>query len=99
VAWKSEHVAAKEEVSMMTFLKRRVSAPVWELLLLLVVAIVFATVYRIYFSRAVTLTQVCERFADMQNGEAADMFSRMGDTSDSLNDINRLCQLRRPMRQ
>ena len=83
----------------MTFLKRRVSAPVWELLLLLALAIVFAAVYRIYFSRAVTLTQVCERFADMQNGEAADMFSRMGDTSDSLNDINRLCQVRRPMRQ
>jgi hypothetical protein len=35
----------------------------------------------------------------MQNGEAADMFNRMGETSDSLNDINRLCQLRRPMRQ
>jgi len=83
----------------MSFLKRRVSAPVWELLLLLLLAIVFATVYRIYFSRAVALTQVCERFADLQNGEAADMFSRMGDTSDSLNDINRLCQLRRPMRQ
>jgi hypothetical protein len=65
----------------------------------LVAAIIFATVYRIYFSRAVALTQVCERFADLQNGEAADMFSRMGDTSDSLNDINRLCQLRRPMRQ
>jgi len=83
----------------MTFLKRRVSAAVWELLLLLVVAVVFATVYRIYFSRAVALTQVCERFSEMQNGEAADMFNRMGDTSDSLNDINRLCQLRRPMRQ
>ena len=48
----------------MTFLKRRVSAAVWELLLVLVAAIIFATVYRIYFSRAVTLTQVCERFAD-----------------------------------
>ena len=58
----------------MTFLKRRVSAAVWELLLVLVVAIVFATVYRIYFSRAVTLTQVCERFAELQNGENADMF-------------------------
>ena len=58
----------------MTFLKRRVSAAVWELLLLLVAAIIFATVYRIYFSRAVTLTQVCERFAELQNGENADMF-------------------------
>ena len=77
---------------------RRVSASILELLILLAIAIVFATVYRIYFSRAVALTQVCERFAELQNGEAADMFSRM-DASDSLNDINRLCQLRRPMRQ
>ena len=83
----------------MTFLKRRISMAIWELLLVLVAAIIFATVYRIYFSRAVALTQVCERFAELQNGEAADMFNRMGDTSDSLNDINRLCQLRRPMRQ
>ena len=82
----------------MTFLQRRISAAVWELLLLLVVAIVFATVYRVYFSRAVALTQVCDRFAELQNGEAADMFNKM-DASDSLNDINRLCQLRRPMRQ
>lgn len=81
----------------MTFLKRRVSAAVWELLLLLIVAIIFATVYRDYFSRAVTLTQVCERFAELQNGENADMFKN--DTSDSLNDINRLCQLRRPSRE
>jgi len=42
----------------MTFLKRRVSAAVWELLLLLVAAIIFATVYRIYFSRAVTLSAI-----------------------------------------
>ena len=82
----------------MTFLKRRVSATVWELLLLLVAAIIFASVYRVYFSRAVTLTQVCERFAELQNGETADMFNKM-DASDSLNDINRLCELRRPMRQ
>ena len=79
----------------MTFLKRRVSLAVWELLLLLVAAIVFSTVYRIYFSRAVVLTQVCEKFAEMQSGEAADMFKG----TDSLNDINGLCQLRRPMRQ
>jgi len=81
----------------MTFLKRRVSAAVWELLLLLVAAIIFATVYRIYFSRAVTLTQVCEKIAELQNGENADMFK--SDSSDSLNDINRLCQVRRPTRQ
>lgn len=83
----------------MTFLKRRVSASVWELLLVLVAAIIFATVYRIYFSQAVALTQVCEKFNELQNGEGADMFNRMGDTSDSLNDINRLCQLRRPVRE
>ena len=61
----------------MTFLKRRISAAVWELLLLLVAAIIFATVYRVYFSRAVALTQVCERFAELQNGETADMFNKM----------------------
>ena len=81
----------------MTFLKRRFSAAVWELLLLLVAAIIFATVYRIYFSRAVTLTQVCEKIVELQSGENADMFK--GDPSDSLNDINRLCQVRRPTRQ
>jgi hypothetical protein len=81
----------------MTFLKRRVSAAVWELLLLLIAAVIFATVYRIYFSRAVTLTQVCEKIAELQNGENADMFK--ADPSDSLNDINELCQVRRPMRQ
>ena len=83
----------------MQFLKRRISATVWELLLLLVLAIVFATGYRIYFSRAVTLTQVCERFETMQNGETADMFTKLdGDAADALNDINRLCQVRRPIR-
>ena len=45
----------------MNFLKRRISATVWELLILLVVAIVFAAVYRIYFSRAVALTQLWPR--------------------------------------
>ena len=39
----------------MSFLKRRISVSVWELLVLLVLAIAFATVYRLYFSRAVTL--------------------------------------------
>ena len=81
----------------MPFLKRRISIAVWEILLLLVAAIIFSTVYRIYFSRAVTLTQVCEKFAELQSGEAADMAKV--DSSDSLNDINRLCQLRRPIRQ
>jgi hypothetical protein len=79
----------------MTFLKRRISVAIWELLLIFIAAIIFATVYRIYFSRAVALTEVCERFETLQNGDA---FNKL-DTSDSLNDINRLCQLRRPMRQ
>jgi hypothetical protein len=86
----------RKEIAM-AFLKRRFSVAVWELILLLVVAIIFATVYRIYFSRAVALTQICEKFAAMQSGEAMDMFK--ADASDSLNDINRLCQLRRPRRQ
>jgi hypothetical protein len=82
-----------------TFLKRRISAAIWELLVLLVIAIAFATVYRIYFSRAVTLTQVCERFDTMQNSETADMFNNMeGDAAQALKEINQLCQVRRPMR-
>jgi hypothetical protein len=83
-----------------TFLKRRVSAAIWELLVLLILAIVFATVYRIYFSRAVTLTQVCERLDTMQNGETADMFSKLdGDAAQALKEMNQLCQVRRPMKQ
>jgi hypothetical protein len=82
------------------FLKRRISATVLELLILAVVAVAFATVYRIYFSRAVTLTQVCERLDTMQNDETADMFDKLtGDAASSLKEMNRLCQVRRPMRQ
>jgi hypothetical protein len=82
-----------------SFLKRRVSATVLELVILLVVAIVFATGYRLYFSRAVALTQVCERLDAMQNSETADMFEKLtGDAADSLKEMNRLCQVRRPMR-
>ena len=84
----------------MNFLKRTVSAKIWELVILLVIAIVFATVYRIYFSRAVTLTQVCERLEAVQNDEAADMFDKLtGDAALSLKEMNRLCQVRRPMKQ
>ncbi len=79
---------------------RRISVSVLELLILLAIAIVFATVYRLYFSRAVTLTQVCERFETMQNSETADMFTKLeGDAAEALKDVNRLCQVRRPMRQ
>jgi hypothetical protein len=82
-----------------SFLKRRISVSVLELLILLILAILFATAYRLYFSRAVTLTQVCERMETMQNSETADMFAKLeGDAADALNEINRLCQVRRPMR-
>ena len=84
----------------MKFLKRRISAAVWELLVLLLVAVVFATIYRIYFSRAVALTQVCERLDTMQNSETADMFNQLtGDAADSLKEMNRICEVRRPMKQ
>jgi hypothetical protein len=84
----------------MTFLKRRVSAAIWELLVLLVVAIVFATVYRLYFSRAVTLTQVCDRLETMQNSEVADMFNSLtGDAAQALKEANQLCQVRRPIKE
>ena len=84
----------------MGFLQRTISAKIWELLLLLVIAIVFATVYRIYFSRAVALTQVCERLETMQNGETSDMFDKLaGDAADALKDVNRICQVRRPIKQ
>ena len=83
----------------MSFLMRRISVSVLELLILLAIAIVFATVYRLYFSRAVTLTQVCDRIETMQNSETADMFAKLeGDAAEALRDINRLCQVRRPMR-
>ena len=83
----------------MSFLKRRISVSVLELLILLVIAIAFATVYRLYFSRAVALTQVCERLEAMQNSETADMFDKLaGDAADSWKEANRLCQVRRPMR-
>ena len=83
----------------MGFLKRRFSLAVWEVIALLVAAIIFATVYRLYFSRAVALTQVCDRVEAMQNSEAADMFDKLPDESArALAEVNRLCQVRRPMR-
>jgi hypothetical protein len=84
----------------MNFLKRRVSATVWELLILLVVVIAFATVYRLYFSRAVALTQVCERIETIMNDEVADLFNKLSeDGSLALKDVNRLCQIRRPIKE
>jgi hypothetical protein len=70
-----------------------------ELLILLVIAILFATAYRLYFSRAVALTQVCERLETMQNSETADMFLQLtGEAALSLREMNRLCEVRRPVR-
>jgi hypothetical protein len=82
------------------FLHRVVYAKVWELIVLLVVIIAIATVYRIYFSRAVALTQVCERLAEIQNDEVADMFDKLsGDASEWLKQVNRICEVRRPMKE
>jgi hypothetical protein len=82
------------------FLNRAISAKVWELLVLLIIAVAFATVYRIYFSRAVALTQICEKLEIIQNDEIADMFDKLtGDAADALKEMNRICQVRRPLRQ
>lgn len=84
----------------MRFLNRVVYAKVWELVVLLVVIIIAATVYRVYFSRAVALTQVCERLAEIQNDEVADMFNKLsGDAAQWLNEVNRICEVRRPMKE
>ena len=84
----------------MTFLNRVVYAKVWELLVLLVVIIISATVYRLYFSRAVALTQVCERLAEIQNDEVADAFDKLsGDAAQWLKEVNRICEVRRPMKE
>jgi hypothetical protein len=92
-------VDTKERRGPVSLLKRTVSAKVWELAILLALALVFATVYRVYFSRAVTLTQVCERLEAVQNGETADMFDKLaGDAAQSFQEMNRLCELRRPIR-
>jgi hypothetical protein len=81
-------------------LNRVVYAKVWELLVLLVVIAVVATVYRIYFSRAVALTQVCERLAEIQNDEVADAFDKLsGDAAQWLGEVNRICEVRRPMKR
>ena len=82
------------------FLNRVVYAKVWELLILLVVVITIATVYRLYFSRAVALTQVCERLAEIQNDEVADAFDKLsGDAAQWLKEVNRICEVRRPMKE
>ena len=82
------------------FLNRVVYAKVWELFVLLVVIIAATTIYRIYFSRAVALTQVCERLVEIQNDEVADMFDKLsGDAAQWLKEVNRICEVRRPMKE
>jgi len=82
------------------FLNRAISAKVWEVLVLFVVIAIAATVYRVYFSRAVALTQVCDRLAELQNDEVADMFNQLtGEAEQWLKEVNRLCEVRRPMKE
>ncbi len=84
---------------MKRFLDKAISAKVWQLLVLLAVIAVFATVYRFYFSRAVALTQVCERLQDLQNDENADVFNSLaGEVGQWLQDVNRICEIRKPIR-
>ena len=85
---------------MKTFLHKVVCAKVWELLVLLVFLAAVATVYRVYFSRAVALTQVCERLQDLQSDENADAFTSLaGEVGKWLQEVNRICQIRRPIRE
>src|SRR4029079_7815013 len=60
----TEHATRLDDGGPMKFLNKVVYAKVWELLVLLAIIVVAATVCRIYFSRAVALTQVCERLQD-----------------------------------
>ena len=85
---------------MTKFLNKVLFAKVWELLVLLVVVAAFATVYRVYFSRAVALTQVCERLQDLQSDENADAFTSLaGEVGKWLQEVNCICQIRRPIRE
>jgi hypothetical protein len=85
---------------MRKFLNKVLYAKVWELLLLLAIIAALATVYRIYFSRAVALTQVCERLQDLQNDENADAFNSLtGEVGQWLREVNRICETRRPIRE
>ena len=83
---------------MKRFLNKVLYAKVWELLILLAVIAVFATVYRIYLSRAVALTQLCERLQYLQNDENADPFNSLTDEAGQwLQEVNRICEIRRPL--
>ena len=77
---------------MKNFLNKVLYAKVWELLVLLIVVAAIATLYRIYFSRAVALTQVCERLQDLQNDENADAFNSLtGEVGDASLGHKELC--------
>jgi hypothetical protein len=90
---------------MKKFLNKVLYAKVWELLILLAVIAALAIVYRSYFSRAVALTQVCERLQDLQlqdlqNDENSDVFNSLaGEVGRWLQDVNRICEIRRPIRE
>ena len=85
---------------MKKFLNKVLVVKVWELLVMLVVVAALATVYRLYFSRAVALTQVCERLQDLQNDENADAFNTLsGDAGQWLQEVNRICEIRRPIEE
>ena len=84
---------------MRKLLNKVLYAKVWELLVVLVIILGLASVYRVYFSRAVALTQVCERLQDIQNDENADMFNSLaGDVGGWLQEVNRICEIRRPIK-
>jgi hypothetical protein len=85
---------------MNRFLNKVLYVKVWQLLILLAIIAGFTIVYRVYFSRAVALTQVCVRLQDLQNDENADLFNSLaGEVGQWLQEVNRVCEIRRPMRQ
>jgi hypothetical protein len=85
---------------MKRFLNKVLYAQVWKLLILLAIIVAAATIYRIYFSRAVALSQVCGRLQDLQNDENADAFNSLaGEVGEWLKDVNRICEIRRPIRE
>ena len=85
---------------MKRFLNKVLYAQVWELLIVLAIIVAAATIYRVYFSRAVALSQVCERLQDLQNDENADVFNSLaGEVGEWLKDVNRICEIRRPIRE
>jgi hypothetical protein len=87
-------------IDMKRFLNKVLYAQVWELLIVLAIIVAAATIYRVYFSRAVALSQVCERLQDLQNDENADAFNSLaGEVGQWLKDVNRICEIRRPIRE